>query len=272
MSVFPEPPDVGRASCRTKPDLRLAESYVPALALCLKCLAYSTIAPIMLLMHWKVTVLSVALFCFVLYVDHLYLALPGAAFIDTTAVSLDVLGATVLVMVMSLLRPCTQQCQGVLAFWTLCSGCYQLAPFSVPRPLLHLLTLCLLLGFIYADLGQPLAGPLAPANSTALPHAAGFYARTSFYVSLAVVDVYLFRPLFQQENERVLLGKYGPVLLAAWPWCLGFWLLLAGVQGLKAAQTMRPSAKAPASSVQDLDVLEAFRLAKQQHMGTKGAI
>ena len=306
--------------CRTKPDLRLAESYIPALILCLKCMGYSAIAPIILLMQWKITILSITFFGFLLYVDHIYFVIPNMLFIDTTAISLDILGSTLLVMVMSLLRPCTQyQCQGILALWTFCSALFGMVPFQVPKPWLHLLTLLFLLTFIYFDLGQPLfihhyqsnnnnninihnisiliaTAPL-PMNYSSL----SFYARTSFYTFLVLIDIYLFRPLFQQENERMLFCKYGPVLLASWPWCFVFWIFFVCMQCLQFFQpnfmhlqpktslggaSQHPTSSLPINSsnlisstttsmmscaAQDLDVLEAFRLAKQQHMGSKGA-
>ena len=76
--------DSGSRVCRAKPNLRLAESYIPALILALKCMAYSFIAPIVLLLHWRIAVMSVAVFSFILYVDHIYLTLPNSVFIDTS--------------------------------------------------------------------------------------------------------------------------------------------------------------------------------------------
>jgi len=270
-----------KAECRTKPDLRLAESYIPAVVLCIKAMAYSTIAPIILLMQWKTTIVSVALFSFILYVDHMYLVLPGMLFIDTTAISLDVFGATLLVMVMSLLRPCTQPCQGILAFWTLCTTVHLLlAQYHIPHYCIHFFTLCFVMAFIYLDL-QPSGNPqqaMGLVNVTIAAqttHSLSFFARTGCYTSLSLVDAYLFRPLFQQENERLFFCKYGPVLLASWPWSVVFWVILGGVQvfrGLQLGGTMTASPPPPPpSGIQDLDVLEAFRLAKQQHMGGKGA-
>ena len=292
---------------RTKPDLRLAESYIPALILCIKCMLYTSIAPTILLVQWKVTVMCVAFSCFLLYVDHLYFVMPSMVFIDTTAIALDVLGATLLVMVMVMLKPCTQQCQGILALWALFSAVYLLVPYHIPKPCIHLAALFFLLSFIYTDLGlllgavSPSQGnathsgspmpPLQPATISSL----GFFARTAFYTSLIIVDVYLFRPLFQRENERLLFCKYGPVLLGAWPWCLIFWIFLLGIQAIKFFQPFQ-RAQAPTSllpttthhgaappplsttsngaagmMVQDMDVLEAFRLAQKQHMGSKAA-
>ena len=288
---------------RSKPDLRLAESYIPALVLGIKCMAYTLIAPIILLLPWKVTVLAMAAFGLVLYVDHLYLVPPHQmAFIDTTAVSLDVLGATLLVLGMSLLRPCSQQCQAILGIWTLCGGAYFFVTpqQNVPRGLVHSTVLVLVLCFIYADIGM--AGPvsLPPSITNSSTTSPPFFYRTALYLSLSLVDIYLFRPLFQQENERLLFCKYGPVLLGAWPWCLLFWALLCTAQLLKhltfhhqltnsAAQpdaaplagqhhTLNiPSASSipsqpSCSKVQELDLMEAFRLAKQQHMGAKCAL
>jgi hypothetical protein len=299
MSVFfgherlPEPQ---RIVCRTKPDLRLAESYLPALLLCIKGMGYSAIAPITLMLPWRLALLAVALLGLLLYVDHLYLVLPHVVFIDTTALSLDVFAGTLLVIAMTLLKPCSQQCQAILGLWTLCSATYLLIAQQAPKPLVHAVAFAFVVAFIYWDLGHPLSpvqsfvlyNHSAPLPSVAAPPSISFFARTALYLSLSLVDVYLLRPVFQQENERMLFCKYGPVLLGAWPWCLGFWVVLAALQLLKRQQTatlaaslsacQAPPALSSSSSppdthlnVHDLDVMEAFRLAKQQHMGGKGA-
>jgi len=279
MSVFPQyhvEPHEHHAECRKKPDLRLAESYIPALMVCIKNMGYTSIAPIILLMQWKTTIVSVVAFSSILYLDHIYLVMPGMLFIDTTAISLDVFGATLLVMVMSLLRPCGQQCQGILACWTLCTALhFILVQYNIPQFCIHLLTVAFVMAFIYADL-QPGSMPiLQNATGTVhITHSISFYGRTACYTSLSLVDAYLFRPLFQQENERFMFCKYGPVLLASWPWFMVFWIFLSGVQIFRVLTVS--SASSPAiiatggAAVQDLDVLEAFRLAKQQHMGSKG--
>ena len=144
----------------------------------------------------------------------------------------------------------------------------------------------------------------------AMPTSISFFSRTFFYTSLVIIDAYLFRPLFQQENERLSFCKFGAVLLSSWPWCFLFWGFLVAIQATKAFYQMQPAVTPPSSSsstssslpssyispmgssapmppshpannnnnnnspvvsVQDLDVMEAFRLAKQQYMGGKGA-
>ena len=298
---------------RGKPDLRLAESYVPALVLYLKCMGYTCIAPIILLMQWKVTVISVTAFALLLYVDHLYLS-HGMGFIDTTAICLDVFGSTLLMLAISLLRPCSQQCQAVLALWTILGFAYLLVSPNVPRPIVHVCAFTLALLFIYADTGALTPILMLPQmNQTLLPvpsppgHVA-FLSRTLLYVTLALVDIYLFRPLFQQENERLLFCKYAPVLLGSWPWYVIFGLFLGTAQLTKhwrlldsrpgaapsslsvsaahhnhhhhaqesavassSSSLFAPISSSSSTSIQDLDIMEAFRLAKEQHMGGKGA-
>jgi hypothetical protein len=242
MSVFI--PVVGEQPrhARPRPDLRLAESYIPALMLYLKCIGYTCIAPIILLMQWRLTVLSVAAFALLLYVDHLYLGYGAHPFIDTTALCLDVFGATLLMLAISLLRPCSQQCQAVLGIWTLLGFVHVLFAQRVPRLLAHASTFVLALLFVYADAGGFIA-PSSSANVTQtsviattgslLPLPFSFFSRTTLYVLLGLVDIYLFRPLFQQENERLLFCKYAPVLLGTWPWYIVFGLFLATAQVAK---------------------------------------
>ena len=334
MSVFIPVVEQHRHA-RGKPDLRLAESYIPALVLYIKCLGYTTIAPIILLMQWKLTVLCVTAFALLLYVDHLYLS-HGMAFIDTTALCLDVFGSTLLMLAISLLRPCSQQCQAILALWTLLGAAYLLLGSTyVPRPLAHACAFILALFFIYADsstsssssvtstnplplitmLNQTAASSGSAAAPTTTLHVS-FISRTMLYVTLALVDIYLFRPLFQQENERLLFCKYAPVLLGSWPWYLCFGFMLGTAQLAKhwhvldkssssstsssiggghyntnnnhhhhhhhhhhntdisssSSSSMTPaSASCTSQSIQDLDIMEAFRLAKEQHMGGKFA-
>jgi hypothetical protein len=273
MSVFLETKH-GRAN---KPDLRLAESYIPALLLCVKGMFYSSIAPIILLMQWKVTVLAVALFALFLYTDHLYLVLPNTpVLIDTTALSLDIYCGTLLVLVMTMLRPCSQQCQLVLGLWTFCSACCILFFPHVPKPAVHVLSLSFVLCFIYADLDHQLPLIGAPSNGTAginsssvaQPSSLPYFSRSALYLSLVILDIYLFRPPLQQENERLLFCKFGPVLLGAWPWCILFWLALASVH-LAKLPLLQQAPQPAATGGQELDLMEAFRLAKQQHMGGK---
>ena len=276
-------PSKDKACCRAKPDLRLAESYIPALLLIVKCIVYCTIAPIVLMMHWRLTLLAVTFFALALYVDHIYLVLPNMLFIDTSALALDVFASTLLVLAMSFARPCTHACQAILGLWSLCSAAHVFLAYNLPKPLIHLLVLCFVMGFMYADMASPqtthgalLVGTNHSNPSQAAMQSLPFFSRTAFYTSLVLVDIYLFRPLFQQENERLQFCKYGAVLLASWPWCLLFWFLLASVQlaRLLTSSSGEPpgsSSSTQPTNVQDMDVMEAFRLAKQQHMGSKGA-
>jgi hypothetical protein len=344
MSVFIPVVEQPRHA-RPKPDLRLAESYLPAVVLYIKCLGYTGIAPIILLMQWRLTVLCVAAFALLLYVDHLYLSHGMIPFIDTTALCLDVFGSTLLMLAISLLRPCSQQCQGILALWTLLGCAYVLCAQLVPRALAHACAFTLALLFIYADAGSGGAITVAMNQTLAgmsqqqqpLQQPLSFFSRTTLYVLLGLVDIYLFRPLFQQENERLLFCKYAPVLLGTWPWYIVFGLFLGTAQLAKhlrllkipsvssstlssgaggaaataaasggmyngghsyfshpqqhsgdctlsssnnstAVSAIPPILLPPASafgsahkSIQELDVMEAFRLAKEQRMGAKGA-
>jgi hypothetical protein len=243
---------------RPKVDLRLAESYLPALVLCVKCIAYTTIAPIILLMQWRLTVLCVSAFALLLFVDHLYLSYGPMPFIDSTALCLDVFGCTLLMLAISLLRPCSQQCQGVLALWTVLGAVHVLLmPVGVPRAAVHACAFTLALLFIYADTGSATALATAtngvlnqtlflPLPSPPLPFS--FFLRTTLYVLLSLVDIYLFRPPFQQENERLLFCRYAPVLLGSWPWYFVFWLLLGMAQLTRHVRLHSPTNNSQSSS------------------------
>jgi hypothetical protein len=256
MSVFIPVVEQPRHA-RPKPDLRLAESYIPALVLYLKCIGYTCIAPIILLMQWRITVLCIAAFALLLYVDHLYLSNGIIPFIDTTALCLDVFGSTLLMLAISILRPCSQQCQGVLGIWTFLGSAYVIASVLVPRPIAHACAFILALLFIYADTSNGNGGgggsmmitsqqqqgvsfttvsfnqTLLLTNTILVVPPLSFFFRTTLYVILALVDIYLFRPLFQQENERLLFCKYAPVLLGSWPWYIIFGLFLGTAQLVK---------------------------------------
>jgi hypothetical protein len=132
-----------------------------------------------------------------------------------------------------------------------------LMPVGVPRAAVHACAFTLALLFIYADTGSATALASAtngvlnqtlflPLPSPPLPFS--FFLRTTLYVLLSLVDIYLFRPPFQQENERLLFCRYAPVLLGSWPWYFVFWLLLGMAQLTRHVRLHSPTNNSQSSS------------------------
>ena len=84
---------------RQKPDLRLAESYIPAALLTLKICFYTTMIPLVLFTQSRFSIMIISLYTIVLYFDHIYLVFTKNPFIDSTAVCLDILASNILCLV-----------------------------------------------------------------------------------------------------------------------------------------------------------------------------
>jgi hypothetical protein len=251
-------PDLESQAPRANLDLRLAESYIPALLLSLKFALYSSMVSLLVNLPAHLSLCVASAYLAALYVDHIYLLLPqkNAAFIDTTALSADVVFAHLFMLAAP---EGDWGCSAALVLWTALGVLQLLTPQS--RAVAHLAAAgCFAL---FAALNT-LAEPAPPRQGT------HFYIRALLYGVLALVDAYTLRPPLQLEADRLCACKYGAVLFSQWPLAVALFSTALAAQLLKLhAQHRVPEPPEPAQaeppSVADLNVMEALRLAKEQY-------
>ena len=91
---------VGRKA-RQKPDLRLAESYIPAVVTWIKGLAYTCIVPVVVYGGGERRIWRGGAFVLALYMDHMYVS-PGRGFLDSTAVAADITAGCIALMLLQM--------------------------------------------------------------------------------------------------------------------------------------------------------------------------
>ncbi len=244
---------------RCRPDLRLAESYVPAALLIFKVLMYTFMVPMVASFQERFGLLIVAFFMMLLYVDHIYFVIPTIVFIDTTAIALDVVMSTICMLLLGMISghytvPYPWVCTIILSVWG-CSGAMYILTIGIKknkakyRVLVHIIAFSSLMLFIFmwtmeeggissqrvslnvTDRFQSGAQQYKGVANTVQP--LHFYLRNLFYSILILTDSYSFRPLFQQENERFFFCKYGAILFSYWQFATLFFCVMIAVQILK---------------------------------------
>ena len=199
-------------------DYKLAASYVPALILWCKVIAYTCIIPVYWMGgNWQIP--CTGLFLIVLYYDHLYL--NRCHLVDTTSVAIDVVGAALISMVRDI-EGCGY-CVFTLGIWRVCGGIHLVAPFTcarVPTMVPHIVTVVALLA------------ELTLASSPIRPTLVSAFAHTALYGVLVLVDVYLLESRRIRQTDRLYMFRYGVVLLAPWKVACVSALLLLVLQTL----------------------------------------
>lgn len=242
---------------RCKPDLRLAESYVPAALLIFKGLFYTFMVPIIACVEEYWGLIVVAFFLMLLYVDHIYFVIPTVVFIDTTAVSLDVVMSTLCMLLLGAFpgQSYPWACIAVLSIWGCCGGVYILTMIGTKKNTLrpagykcmaHIIAFLSLLLFILMWMVEEGPSQHTSQNITSslsgqgckiankMIHPFHYFLRNLLYIILILVDSYSFRPLFQQENERIFFCKYGAILFAYdWQFTALFFGCMLAIQILR---------------------------------------
>jgi hypothetical protein len=182
------PPTPSPTQPRRPIDLRLAESYVPAVILWFKCMLYTCLVPTYYY-SGSFQVPAVGGFLVVLYYDHIYMN-PYNNFFDTTAIAIDVTAASFVALIVDI-DGCWI-CQFVSIGWFICGCCHIImnhdSTSRVPLPVFH--GLCAALIVIQLSF----ASPGVPASSTrALTDVAVSFVRSAAYATLVLVDIYLLR-------------------------------------------------------------------------------
>ena len=200
---------------RHRPDLRLAESYIPAALLVLKNTFYTLIVPVFLNTSESLQPTVISIFMCILYVDHIYFLLQGHTFLDTTAVAVDIMTSTLYMLLSS--RLCYFWCFVILGSWGLTSISYilvintKLTLHDMHRRIVHLVTFIFFISFV--SLHSSGGVIWIEDNAAASLH---FFSRSLFYTILVLIDAYFIRPPFLQEIDRYFMCKFGAVLFATW--------------------------------------------------------
>ena len=205
---------------RPRIDYSLAETYLPGVILWCKTMAYTCIIPCF--WYSEQAQLSVAgIFVIVLFYDHIYL--NPCKFIDTTAIVVDVIAASMLTLARDA-NGCLW-CSVNIACWFLVGGAHIFAPPEFPKLIVHIASSVIVMAELVLSRPMPLTqhGPL------------DFFAafmRTNFYTMLVIIDIYLIRHPRQSDADRIYIFRYGSILLSSWPLTCMYALVLFVLQAL----------------------------------------
>ena len=237
---------------RTRPDLRLAESYIPAVVALIKGLLYVTaclLIPIFL--GWQYAYIPLI----ALYYDHLIFT---SSFIDSTSITTDVVASTMAIQTNSLDSSCYSWICWIITFFWCVLGIHHIytrdafnhnnnvsGSYLIPKPLAHSMVTCFIVTIFWVANNNSISnskGTLQIINNssannnnkatiiansgTLLP----FYVRTIAYLSLFIVDAYNLRPPLQREKDRIGMLRYGSVLFSPVFMCLLYTAILICTQ------------------------------------------
>jgi hypothetical protein len=207
---------------RQKLDLRLAESYIPAALMLFKVFFYSFMVLFVLNISDDFHPVIISIFLFILYVDHIYFSTYSIAFLDTTAISLDVMIS--MIFMLSCKQNCFFWCLVILGLWGITSMSYilvinaNLIKHDMHCKIVHIVTFIYFISFV-SLLCSKYNGEMTSLfffdnhNSSQTCH---FFLRNILYIVLILCDSYSIRPPFQLETDRYFMCKYGSVLFAPW--------------------------------------------------------
>ena len=225
---------------RYKPDLRLAESYIPAVILSCKVSFYSLMVPLLLKTPIQFRPVILSFFLGVLYFDHIYLTMPSATFIDTTAICLDVVSTSALGIILIILNPILDDywgCSALLVAWGICGLIYIFISNTsntalnktIQRNMVHALSFLFFISYVALKSSDIPTAPDKVLNQLLLQNntldhiqnfntmqSSQFFFRSILYTLVVLIDAYTFRPLLQQESERLFICKYGAILFSQW--------------------------------------------------------
>lgn len=265
---------------RSRPDLRLAESYIPAAVTYSKGMLYTLVCLLARLTRWPLVPPLVAL-----YYDH---TLWTSSFMDSSSVCLDVVVST---LFMLNLQPAANHlvAWAGLVFWSLLGACHIML---WPN---HKQNLAIAIGhMVIPTAGFACVLPNATSSSTEPSRSDPqwpFICRSSVFLLLVIVDIYTMRPPTQRERDRIGMMRYGAVLFSPTvaPLCMCT-LILVAAQAIRLyyppdnisilpttifehKPEHKPEHKLEhkPSSLDALDFQEAFKLAKLQSMDGKNS-
>ena len=253
---------------RGRPDLKLAESYIPAAITFFKGVLYS----IGVCWFWRQqSRWSLIPPIVMLYYDNVW---PTSTFLDSTSLCVDVVAGTLV----ELMR--IQEYNGMMTWIGLVLWAVIGAAHLMFWPANQDGSLLVAIGPILGMCLMATAGSSTEGIEGYWP----FACRASLYLLLSIIDIYALRPPMQRERDKVCMLRYGSILVA--PMIPSF--LVCGGIGI-AGQVFRlycehggfeyTSAELsaitviapPRSTVDNLAFEEAFRLAKLQYQDGKSS-
>jgi hypothetical protein len=242
---------------RAKPDLRLAESYIPAMMTVSKGILYTGL--LCWIHKWTrgmgmMSVWATMVPIVMLYYDHL-LWWSASTFIDSTSLCTDLVAST-LVMQGGRLDDMGQECWFGLGVWVVGGAVHIMYASEVWKnvPNAHAVTMatwlalpagCLLtmLKMVWKQgKWQEASNRMLMSNASAIPGEGAmedlaspwlFLCRSIAYLLLVMVDVYTLRPPTQREKDRVSMLRYGVVLFCPMKQLLVCMVALSVAQGTK---------------------------------------
>jgi len=225
---------VGMRTPRARPDLRLAENYIPGVVAWIKGILYTSLC---LLVQYgniegagdggagKLLMLR-ALPLVILYYDHLLIYNFAAnSFVDSTAVATDVIAATIASQFAHLDYSCTSMwCWLIPLLWAvLGAGHIYFGDVIIPRGIGHATTAILVLSmFIFSKGVSPPNTAFHNYNNHTHYQSVNnngvgigpYYARAASYLCFVIIDAYTLRSPLQREKDRIGLLRYGSTLFA----------------------------------------------------------
>jgi hypothetical protein len=254
-----------------RPDLKLAESYIPAVACTAKGLLYACIGLLTQIGNEELRLLCVTAVCLTLYYDHIYLV-PGSKYIDTTAICTDVLAATLLCTFLSIEEAVAPGNIAACTAWAVAGVAHLLfsKQHTLPVPVAHCTT-CAFLLFVVA------VSPKAQQEQQQQGYIA--LARALVYVLLVLVDAYVLKPPWQKESDRVHSLRYGALLFVHWYALVWLAIAMGAAQAARAlyynqspSEDKAAAAAEPPQQPQGLSTadMEAFHRAREQYNMSRG--
>ena len=207
---------------RPRPDLRLAESYIPGVLTWVKGIIYTSMC-IFLVQYGsesnnnsnngKLLVLK-AIPILILYYDHIFLNNNnngGMLFIDSTSICTDVLAGTIAGQLSHIDVSCNSMwCSSIAILWTIMGSCHiYFGDGIIPKNICHIFAVTFIMiimsfskGSIFIQTGITIASSVP------------FFARSVAYLILVIVDAYTLRQPTQREKDRIGLIRYGSALFS----------------------------------------------------------
>jgi hypothetical protein len=207
---------------RPRPDLRLAESYIPGVLTWVKGIIYTSMC-IFLVQYGsefnnnnnngKVLVLRIAPIL-ILYYDHIFLNSNnngGMLFIDSTSICTDVLAGTIAGQLSHIDMSCNSMwCSSIAILWTIMGSCHIFfGDGIIPKNICHMFT-----AFFIMIIMSFSKGSIFIQSGITLASSVPFFARSVTYLILVIVDAYTLRQPTQREKDRIGLIRYGPALFS----------------------------------------------------------